>query len=440
MSGAPTCIYQDENVCILDPKDPRSKTKGVPILHVIGYMEAVGGEYGQTLFEKVKKEGLKSSGQLLTEKGVELPTTAFNENEETKEYNHNASLRRSYLEANKDHFNRIFFRPPSTTPFVYDGTGFKSAGPWRRVLGSPREIQALFGGKSLGQIASHTAEIGNISAGIVMLRVDPDQTFVYYEALKNATGDQNKATGVSVPRSRYEKESKAARFEKSRIRLSDFLDQLEQNLKGSPPEMKPYNIKPNQIVEPDWEVMITTPILPPSVFASIVSTKDLSVDEDTEGDKAMRKYDNDLWKKRMEEGRANEWAVTEFFQAFNPVTGELDRLGIQLSKLMEWEVKPKGGKFKTEEAKREAIRNLRDELKTKLDAFVKALQAGAQEKRTTWTQIQRNLAAEKTKHFQPAISFVQKTIRTASAFLGNAKGGARTRKGKHKAGQTRRRR
>jgi hypothetical protein len=432
------CVYQDENICILDPKDPQTKTKGVLVFHVIGYMESIGEDWGRSLFDKVKREGLKSSGKLLENKGAAVPTQ-FNENNSNDDtMNNSARLRHAYMEANRQHFNRIFLRPPSTAPFVYENGAFRSAGPWRSFLGSDREVQGFFGGQTIEGIAKHTAEAGNMPAGIAIARVDPDRTYVFYESIKDAVGDHNKATGIKISKSYYKKESKEQRFLGSRMRLSDFLDQLERNLNGETLEMPPYAIRPNQIVESNWEVLATTPNLPPSVFVDILPAGDTSLSSaDTEGDKAMRKYDSDLAKRMRLDGDKLTFDVESFFGPFrNKISGVLQSAE-ELNKTLGWEVKTRG-KFKTEEAKKAVVRELRAKTDAALKDFMTSLKEEATAFRKTLLPIQRNYATDLGKNFESSLQYVSKVIRSATQYLGNAKGGARTRSQKYKVKQTRR--
>ncbi len=437
----PRCVYEDENICILDPKDPESEKKGVLLIHTIGFMQPIGSEIGKHLFTKVKKEGLKSSGHLLENKGIVAPSrkekkpstnpTSNSDNESNNEgMNFNASARKGYLEADKDHFNRIFFRPPFTAPFVYEDGKFRSKGPWRDFLGKENEAQLFFGGSSLERLAKETTTPGFPSGGIAIVRVDPKKTFVFYEAVKDATGNLNKGTGQHLTGAMHKKTSKEQRFMGSRMRLSDFLDQLEKNLKGEVPEMPPYAIKPNQIIESHWEVMATTPNLDPSVFVGILSADDPSLKaKDTEEYIEMRQYDKELRERIKKEGYEKQDVVDKFLDALFKEGSEMRGLIADIDKSLGWEVKAKG-KFKTEEAKKEVIRDLQTKASAEVERYIKHIKEAVAPFVRDLNPIQTDYFTEKRKGIEITIQHAMKIISLAKQYVGaKTKGGTRfTRK------------
>ena len=447
----PRCVYEDEHICILDPKDPESEKKGVLLIHTIGFMEPIGSETGKDLFTKVKKEGLKSSGRLLENKGVAVPVrkekkpspnlNSNSDNESNNEgMNFNAASRKVYLEADKDHFNRIFFRPPFTAPFVYEDGKFRSKGPWKDFLGTEEEAQLFFGGSSLERLAKETTNPGFSSGGIAIVRVDPKKTFVFYEAVKDAAGDYNKATGQLLTGAMHKKTSKEQRFMDSRIRLSDYLDQLEKNLKGEVPEMSPYAIKPNQIIEPYWEVMATTPNLPSSVFVGILSANDPSLKaKDTEEYIEMRQYGKELRERIKKEGYEKQDVVDKFVDALYKEGSEMRRLIADINKSVGWEVKAKG-KYKTEEAKKEVIRDLQTKATAELQRYINHIKEASAPFVRDLNPIQKDYFTEKRKGLEISLKHAMTTISLAKEHLGikaKAKGGTRSQK--HKTSSTRKR-
>lgn len=251
-------LYQDENITILRPGDPR----GVELIHTIGYMSPIEGTANNSgVFAKIRRNGLKSSKQLLTETGVSDIPTNRNRAEESDSFN--VRLRKSYLQYDPHSMSRIFFRPPSTAPYKFEGGAFVSAGNWRDFRGHPREHRLFFGGESYTDSMQYTAEPGNIAEGLVSIRVDPEKTYVFYEAMKDIY-NRNRNTGIPMPHRQGEPAADPqGRYQASKMKLSDYLDFLQAN--------------PGK-VQYGYEVLATTPRIDPSFFEKIIANGDTTYD------------------------------------------------------------------------------------------------------------------------------------------------------------------
>jgi hypothetical protein len=304
-------IYQDEYVCILNPKSKR----GVEVMHAIGFLDPIG-EIPHKIMNIIKKNGLKSSGQLLLEKGVSKLPTITNNN---TNLNQNAMNRQSYLKYNTKHFSRIFLRPPCSAPYTLKNGELVSAGNWKDFLGTEREHRLFFGGQSysdsmaLGQGGSSTSVI----EGIVTLRVDPEKTYIFYEAMKSVY-NRNRFTGMPSPSSWKTYPKSEERFLKSATKLSDHLDKLQSN-PGS--------------VDKDWEIMVTAPNIPSCAFEKIIFKGDTKYDtEELPEDIMIKKKETNNFRKFKEKGEDLAGEVYGFLIDFNEIDNEIGKLSYAVIK------------------------------------------------------------------------------------------------------------
>jgi hypothetical protein len=267
MSCGEEIIYQDENVCILNP----NSGKGVEVMHAVGYMEPIRGTYFDIL-TTVAKDGLKSTRQLLKERDLKhlnnrlkpknnISSKTNNNNNNNNNYNNsddedwNISLRQGYLKYNEKHFDRIFLRPPMSAPYKLENDKLISAGDWRNFLKDPRAHRLFFGGRSYIDFLLQGSSESSLPQGLVTLRVDPDKTYVFYEGMKSM-GNIDHETGMFSPNSWRKPPKSRERFKETRTLLSEHLDNLQKN--------------PGK-TEADWEIMITTPNIPACAFEKIIS-------------------------------------------------------------------------------------------------------------------------------------------------------------------------
>lgn len=251
-------IHQDENICILNPR----LNRGVELIHTVGYMDPMEGISWYKLMNIVKETGLKSSGQLLLEKGKKSLPRSYKEARNSP--NNNILGRASYMKYDPQTLSRIFFRPPMSAPFTLaeDGMTIVSAGQWEDFIGHPREDRLFFGGRPYSTLAEAGASSSTVGQGIVTIRVDPTQTYVFYEAMKSLS-NIDPETGMSMPESFQTPEKASERYRQSRILLKDYLDTLQS--------------KPGSLQD-SYEVIATIPNLPPCAFAKIIYTGDKSHD------------------------------------------------------------------------------------------------------------------------------------------------------------------
>jgi hypothetical protein len=333
-------IYKDKYITILQPRDPR----GVEVLHTIGYMglsdysrEYIENEnlpnnngYNEmNILKRIKKEGLKSSEQILKERGIKRIPVGYSEklvekfrfNNETPS---NILERLNFLKYDPKQFTRIFLRPPSTTPFQLNENGeIVSAGNWRDFLGHPREHRLFFGGESYtdsGKTSSQDENMGVFPTGVVTLRVDPDETYVFLETMKGQY-NLNRNTGMKVPASYREYPKATERYGRSRILLSQFLDELQ----GNPGK-----------VDTRYEILATIPQIPACAFEKVLYYGDDRFDgEEIPEDKIMKTNKNSQWRRFVSQGMILESDVDELLTPakqlrsqinFRKITDELERL------------------------------------------------------------------------------------------------------------------
>jgi hypothetical protein len=246
-------IYQDENICILNPKSERAKKTGVEVVHAFGYMSPIVGTT-YTLANTIAKEGLKTSKQLIMNK-YKLNKTKSNlfnktihqiyniDNEELEspvhlnenlykklESNNSVHGRLSFYSSDPQQYQHVYLRPPSSAPYTLDATGnIISAGNWRDFIGKENEHSFFFYDKTYKSILLVAADIDDVSEGLVTLRVDPELTYVYSEDAKNSLANVDKETGILRPEIFDQIELKSLFYKLSRIKLSDLLDYFQKN-------------------------------------------------------------------------------------------------------------------------------------------------------------------------------------------------------------------
>jgi hypothetical protein len=308
-SETPKCdspvIYKDEYICIVQPDNP----KGVEVLHAVGYMDPIGTNANEErhLLKVIERTGLKSSAAILKEKkGVTAPIKT--DNEDIEYTDNNVSARKAFLRYDPLQLYRIFLRPPSTAP-----------PNWRAHVGTPREHRLFFGGESYstsGQ-ASANAAPGRRPIGVVTLRVDPDETYVFLESMKGVE-NRNRETGMRVPVEWRQYPKASERYLASKMLLSDYLDALS---KGS------------DTIRGDYEIIATLPTIPPCAFAKVIPHGKLvpgeeELPENLElQEKTQKIYSN--WVKR---GNALEKEVSQIIFSIRPLQMEYFRKEAKLTK------------------------------------------------------------------------------------------------------------
>lgn len=289
-------LYQDENIAILPPDDPR----GVELMHVIGYLDPIVANsvekknINERALKNIGNVGLKSSARLLTNAGIYVPKEF---NEDIPDESIYSESRKKYLRYDPSSLSRIYFRPPSTAPFRLEGGRLVSAGNWRHFLRDPREHPLFFNGESYTDSMEHTSEKAAIALGIITIRVDPEHTYLFDENIKDI---QNRNHETGIPHPPQEPEQRQTRYRESRIKLSDLLDFLQEN--------------PGK-VEDKYEAVATTDLLPSSYFDKFILRgkregeiiingeiqEDLSEEDE---DVLIKQKDKENYKRRIEQGDA----------------------------------------------------------------------------------------------------------------------------------------
>jgi hypothetical protein len=258
-SCAEEVIYQDENICILNPNSHTAKTKGVEVIHAFGYMPAISGSKS-SLVDAIAKEGLKTSKQLIMNKyeiessksnlfnksieniykykdfnlnnksaGIK-PSYANKKMYNTLKSNNSVQDRLSFYSSDSNQYRHVYLRPPSIAPYKLDSTGnIISAGNWREFIGKENEHSYFFHHKLYKSILLVAADLQDVSEGLVTLRVDPDLTYVYSEDAKNPLTNVDKETGILRPGIFNKNEVRHLFYKASRTKLSDLLTYFENN-------------------------------------------------------------------------------------------------------------------------------------------------------------------------------------------------------------------
>jgi hypothetical protein len=306
-------IYQDENICILNPK----LGQGVELIHTVGYVEPLEHIKSESIMDIIEKNGLKSSAQLLFEKGVKIPETKLNA---LLSGDKNILARSTYMNYDPNTLNRIFFRPPFTAPYKLENDKLVSAGDWKSFLGKEREDRNFFGGDAYSDRIQHTGNNTTPGQGLVTIRVDPDKTYVFYEAMKNSI-NINKNTGMKMPKSLLTPQKKRERYQKSKILLSTFLD----NLQESP-----------GLTEDRYEVIATTPIIPACAFDKIIRAGDTSYDGKLlPEDEIILKLANERYDEKLQKGLNMENRIQNLLNSVGKKQVEVDKATYQLDNILD---------------------------------------------------------------------------------------------------------
>jgi hypothetical protein len=401
MSCSDDIIYQDKNICILNPE----LKKGVLLIHTIGYMVPITGKLKE-LSTLVERNGLKSSGQLLKNRGVNVPGTL---NEVHAHENIEVSSRGAYMKYNEEHFNRIFFRPPSTAPYTLKDDTIVSAGNWRDFIGGGREDRLFFGGESYSKMMDRVADYTSVHAqGIACIRVDPDKTYVFYEKVKD-TLERNKNTQMEVPKSEKTLEKSRARFQASRILLSTFLDMLQGN--------------PGQI-EDGYEVMATTSNIPACAFEKLIHYGDTSYDgKEMPEDDLIKKAHIDKTKKAKAKALEMQKEVGKLTKDLQDIIGDMSEAAYQVNRLIPDE-------YREKKVLPDPIPTKLETNVTKLSEILKKLikkmpESVAEMKRVKLHPYQKLVINSRLQEFKESALHAEKTVRLAKGMLSkkNSQGG-----------------
>ena len=395
-------IHQDDNICILNPKLKR----GIELVHTVGYMIPINGINFEDMMNIIGKTGLKSSGQLIREKGGILPKTL---NEAIDSENKNVSRRRAYMEYDPDQFDRIFFRPPASAPYKLEDGKLISAGNWRDFVDHPREGRLFFGGESYSDIANVAANIADVGQGIVSIRVDPDKTYVFYEGMKNII-NLNKNTGMRTPPSLLTLEKKRERYQQSRILLSTFLDMLEKT--------------PGR-VEHKYEVIATIPNIPACAFDKVIKQGDTSYDTPKlPEDILIQKQAAEFNKNKREKADEMHLAIQDLLKPIFEKERELNAAARELRVQMDSKIKTVSLKKSRIEA---AVETLKLKLSSMKEEFTKVKEA-ARARAKNWHPLQKIHITDKLSQIIELFNEKKERIKEAEAQIKSMSGGTRRQK------------